>query len=162
MFINNISVNANDINLKKNQQKNNYVSDVTFRGGDNGNLPFNPRAAAAILALLSMSSTASGCATQAPQTTQSTLPTPPAETIPAETQGSAQEKLDQMGVIIDNQTPVSNKLQLNNVGFVSMPVSEFYFTKVLWPDFDKKELYKAIMNFYSRKRRFGGLIKGEE
>ena len=40
--------------------------------------------------------------------------------------------------------------------------AEFYFTKVLWPDFDKKELYKAIQSFYKRKRRFGGLIKGEE
>ena len=28
--------------------------------------------------------------------------------------------------------------------------------------FDKKELFKAIQSFYKRKRRFGGLIKGEE
>ena len=27
---------------------------------------------------------------------------------------------------------------------------------------DKKELYKAIQSFYKRKRRYGGLIKGEE
>ena len=40
--------------------------------------------------------------------------------------------------------------------------SELYYTKALWPDFDKEELRKAIESFYSRKRRFGGLIKGEE
>ncbi len=40
--------------------------------------------------------------------------------------------------------------------------SELYFTDVLWPDFGKKELYAAIENFYSRKRRFGGLDKNEQ
>ena len=40
--------------------------------------------------------------------------------------------------------------------------SEFYFTDVYWPDFDKKQLIKAIENFYTRKRRFGGLNKDEE
>ena len=40
--------------------------------------------------------------------------------------------------------------------------SEFYFTNVYWPDFDKKELYKAIENFYTRKRRYGGLNKDED
>lgn len=40
--------------------------------------------------------------------------------------------------------------------------SEFYYTNTLWPDFDEKELNKAIESFYSRKRRYGGLIKGEE
>ena len=37
--------------------------------------------------------------------------------------------------------------------------SELYFTDVLWPDFDKNELNKAINSFYSRKRRYGGLDK---
>jgi undecaprenyl diphosphate synthase len=35
--------------------------------------------------------------------------------------------------------------------------AELYFTDVLWPDFDEKELDKAIEDFYSRKRRFGGV-----
>ena len=35
--------------------------------------------------------------------------------------------------------------------------SELYFTDVLWPDFDKNELHKAIESFYSRKRNFGGI-----
>ncbi len=37
--------------------------------------------------------------------------------------------------------------------------SEFYFTDVLWPDFDKKELQKAIDYYNGRDRRFGGLSK---
>ena len=37
--------------------------------------------------------------------------------------------------------------------------SELYFTDVLWPDFNEDELNKAIVDFYNRKRRFGGLDK---
>ena len=33
--------------------------------------------------------------------------------------------------------------------------SELYFTDVLWPDFDKKELEKAIYEYNNRKRNFG-------
>ena len=35
--------------------------------------------------------------------------------------------------------------------------SEFYFTDVLWPDFTTEELDKAIEDFNSRDRRFGGV-----
>lgn len=35
--------------------------------------------------------------------------------------------------------------------------SEFYFTDVLWPDFSKKELQKAIDYYNNRERRFGGV-----
>ena len=34
--------------------------------------------------------------------------------------------------------------------------SELYFTDVLWPDFDKKELIKAIEYYNKKDRRFGG------
>ncbi len=34
--------------------------------------------------------------------------------------------------------------------------SEYYFTKVLWPDFDSKELEKALQAYRQRVRRFGG------
>ena len=33
--------------------------------------------------------------------------------------------------------------------------SELYFTEVLWPDFDEKELAKAVEEYKSRKRNFG-------
>ncbi len=35
--------------------------------------------------------------------------------------------------------------------------SEYYFTEVLWPDFDKKEAKKALLSYSQRQRRFGGL-----
>jgi len=35
--------------------------------------------------------------------------------------------------------------------------SEWYFPKVYWPDFNKEELVKAIVEFGNRDRRFGGL-----
>ncbi|MDP2965314.1 MAG: isoprenyl transferase [Pelolinea sp.] len=40
--------------------------------------------------------------------------------------------------------------------------SEWYFTETLWPDFDKEELRKAIIDFGSRNRRFGGRTAEEE
>lgn len=33
--------------------------------------------------------------------------------------------------------------------------SEWYFTETLWPDFDEKELNKALLEFANRKRNFG-------
>ena len=35
--------------------------------------------------------------------------------------------------------------------------SEYYFTPVLWPDFNEVELEKALRNYSQRQRRFGGL-----
>ena len=35
--------------------------------------------------------------------------------------------------------------------------SELYFTDVLWPDFNAKELDKALEDFAQRGRRFGGI-----
>ena len=43
--------------------------------------------------------------------------------------------------------------------------SEFVITKTLWPDFGRRSIMAAVREFYSRKRRFGGLnpedMKGE-
>ena len=33
--------------------------------------------------------------------------------------------------------------------------SELYFTETFWPDFDEKELDKAIEEYNKRKRNFG-------
>ena len=40
--------------------------------------------------------------------------------------------------------------------------SELYFTETLWPDMTGDDVDKAIEDFYSRKRRFGGLDKNTE
>lgn len=37
--------------------------------------------------------------------------------------------------------------------------TEFYFTDIAWPDFNKEELEKAIAAYNQRDRRFGGLKK---
>lgn len=50
----------------------------------------------------------------------------------------------------------SGELRLSNYLLWQSSYSEFYFTDVLWPDFDEKELAKAIDSYLSRSRRFGG------
>lgn len=49
----------------------------------------------------------------------------------------------------------SGEIRLSNFLLYQLAYSEFYFTDVLWPDFDKEELLKAILSFQTRKRRFG-------
>lgn len=45
--------------------------------------------------------------------------------------------------------------RLSNFLLFQGAYSELYFTDVLWPDFDEKELDKALDSFAGRKRRFG-------
>ena len=52
----------------------------------------------------------------------------------------------------------SKETRLSNFLLWQAQYSEFYFTDVLWPDFDEKEVNKAIEEFYSRKRKKGGLL----
>ena len=47
--------------------------------------------------------------------------------------------------------------RLSNFLLWQCAYSEFYYTDVLWPDFSKEELQKAILAFQRRNRRFGGL-----
>lgn len=49
----------------------------------------------------------------------------------------------------------SGELRLSNYLLWQLGYSEFYFTDVPWPDFDKKELEKAIEAYNMRDRRFG-------
>jgi len=51
----------------------------------------------------------------------------------------------------------SGEQRLSNWMLWQVAYSEFYFPEVLWPDFDKKELEKAILYYNSRERRFGGV-----
>ena len=51
----------------------------------------------------------------------------------------------------------SGEERLSNFLLYQAAYSEFYFTKVLWPDFNEKELDKAIDVFLKRNRRFGGI-----
>lgn len=47
--------------------------------------------------------------------------------------------------------------RLSNFLLWQCAYSEFYYTDVLWPDFSKEELHKAIAEYQRRNRRFGGL-----
>lgn len=48
-------------------------------------------------------------------------------------------------------------MRISNFLLWQAAYAELYFTDTLWPDFDEKELDKAIEDFNSRKRRFGGV-----
>lgn len=49
----------------------------------------------------------------------------------------------------------SGEYRISNFLLWQIAYSELYFTEVLWPDFQKEDLYKAIINYQSRERRFG-------
>ena len=49
------------------------------------------------------------------------------------------------------------ELRISNFLLWESAYSELYFTDVLWPDFDERELDKAIEAFQARNRRFGGI-----
>lgn len=51
----------------------------------------------------------------------------------------------------------SGEQRLSNFLLYQCAYSELYFTPVLWPDFDEEELNRALREFASRSRRFGGL-----
>ncbi len=47
------------------------------------------------------------------------------------------------------------QMRLSNFLLWQSAYSELYFTKVLWPDFSKKDLLRAVENYKHRKRNFG-------
>ncbi|HRU39358.1 MAG TPA: isoprenyl transferase [Candidatus Goldiibacteriota bacterium] len=51
----------------------------------------------------------------------------------------------------------SGEMRISNFLLWQIAYSELYVTKVLWPDFRKKEFLKALREFSRRERRFGGI-----
>ena len=51
----------------------------------------------------------------------------------------------------------SGEQRLSNFLLWELAYTEFYFTDIHWPDFDEKELQKAIFAYQSRDRRFGAI-----
>lgn len=49
----------------------------------------------------------------------------------------------------------SGEARISNFLLWQLSYSEFYFTDVLWPDFDDNEFEKAIQDYQDRDRRFG-------
>ncbi len=50
----------------------------------------------------------------------------------------------------------SGELRISNFMLWQLAYTEMYFTDVYWPDFDKKELEKALEYYANRDRRYGG------
>ncbi len=49
----------------------------------------------------------------------------------------------------------SGEFRISNFLLWQIAYTELYVTDTLWPDFDRKELVKAISDYQSRERRFG-------
>ena len=53
----------------------------------------------------------------------------------------------------------SGELRLSNYLIWQCAYTEIYVTDVLWPDFSKEELERAVAAYNKRDRRFGGVKK---
>ena len=53
----------------------------------------------------------------------------------------------------------SGEMRVSNFLLWQMAYSEFYCTDVLWPDFNRYDFLRALLDFQSRDRRFGGGVQ---
>ena len=51
----------------------------------------------------------------------------------------------------------SGELRVSNFLLWQIAYSEIWVTDTLWPDFRKRHLFQAILDFQQRERRYGGL-----
>ena len=51
-------------------------------------------------------------------------------------------------------------MRVSNFLLWQIAYAELYVTDTLWPDFNRAELLRAILDFQRRERRFGGLSGG--
>jgi undecaprenyl diphosphate synthase len=54
----------------------------------------------------------------------------------------------------------SGEMRISNFLLWQLAYTEIYVTEVLWPDFKKQDLYKALIDYQKRQRRFG--LTGEQ
>ncbi|NMD38420.1 MAG: isoprenyl transferase [Christensenellaceae bacterium] len=57
---------------------------------------------------------------------------------------------------VDLLIRTSGEMRLSNFLLYQCAYAEFVFPKVLWPDFTVEEYHKALLEYMSRDRRFGG------
>ena len=55
-----------------------------------------------------------------------------------------------------------NEQRISNFLLWQCAYTEFYYTPVAWPDFNKDELLKAVESYSTRNRKFGGLKEGQQ
>lgn len=58
---------------------------------------------------------------------------------------------------VDLVVRTGGDLRISNFLLWQSAYSEYYFTNVLWPNFNTKEVEKALISYSQRQRRFGGL-----
>jgi undecaprenyl diphosphate synthase len=58
---------------------------------------------------------------------------------------------------VDLVIRTAGELRISNFLIWQAAYSEYYFTDVLWPDFDTKEIDQALLAYSGRQRRFGAL-----
>jgi undecaprenyl diphosphate synthase len=58
---------------------------------------------------------------------------------------------------VDLLIRTAGELRISNFLIWQAAYSEYYFTDVLWPDFDQKEIDQALLAYSRRQRRFGAL-----
>lgn len=63
---------------------------------------------------------------------------------------------------VDLMIRTSGENRLSNFLLFQNAYAEFYFPKTYFPAFDEKEFDKAVEEYYSRDRRFGGIKKNDE
>lgn len=74
------------------------------------------------------------------------------------TENLISDRLDTAGIPDpDLLIRTSGEERLSNFLPWQLAYTEFYFTDVLWPDFTKEDLLKAIRYYNGRERRFGGV-----
>jgi len=56
----------------------------------------------------------------------------------------------------------SGELRVSNFLLWQIAYSEIWVTDTLWPDFRRKQLFEALLDYQQRDRRFGGLTPGEQ
>ncbi|WCO02073.1 isoprenyl transferase [Psychroserpens ponticola] len=56
---------------------------------------------------------------------------------------------------VDLLIRTSGEHRISNFLLWQIAYAELYFTDILWPDFTKQDLYKALINYQNRERRFG-------
>ncbi|OUR92581.1 di-trans,poly-cis-decaprenylcistransferase [Flavobacteriales bacterium 34_180_T64] len=56
---------------------------------------------------------------------------------------------------VDLLIRTSGEQRISNFLLWQIAYAELYFTDILWPDFNKENLYEALINYQNRERRFG-------
>jgi len=56
---------------------------------------------------------------------------------------------------VDLLIRTSGEQRVSNFLLWQIAYAEMYFTETLWPDFNKDDLFKAVLNYQNRERRFG-------